>query len=52
MSASPPLQDACRVARRKVKLGKPVTADCLRHNAECRIIPSGCPDGVEIRALL
>ena len=46
------LQDACRVARRKVKLGKPVTAHCLRHNSECRIIPSGGPDGVEIRASL
>ena len=35
------LQDACRVARRTMKPSKPVTAHCLRHNSECRIIPSG-----------
>jgi integrase len=33
------LQDACRVARRTMKSSKPVTAHCLRHNSECRIIP-------------
>jgi integrase len=42
------LQDACRAARRGMKTNKPVTAHCLRHNSECRIIPSGGPNGVAI----
>src|ERR1700689_222144 len=33
-------------------IAKRVSPHTLRHNAECRIIPSGGPDGVEIRASL
>jgi integrase/recombinase XerD len=46
------LQHACRVARGRVKLGKPATAHCLRHNSECWIIPSWGPDGTEIQGFL
>ena len=41
-------QDAARAAGIKRR----VTPHALRHNSECRIIPSGGPDGVEIRASL
>jgi integrase/recombinase XerD len=47
MSASPGLQDACRVARRKVKLGKPVTAHCLRYSFATHLLESG----VELRII-
>ena len=41
-------QDAARAAG----ITRRVTPHALRHNAECWIIPSGGPDGVEIRASL
>jgi integrase len=42
------LHAACRSAVKAAGLTKRVTIHTLRHNAECRIIPSGGPNGVEI----
>jgi integrase/recombinase XerD len=43
---------AVSAAARAAGIAKRVSPHTLRHNAECRIIPSGGPDGVEIRASL
>jgi integrase/recombinase XerD len=46
------LSRAVRTAAQAAGIVKRVSPHTLRHNAECRIIPSGGPDGVEIRASL
>ena len=42
------LHAACKIACEAAGLDKRVTVHTLRHNSECRIIPSGDPNGVEI----
>jgi integrase/recombinase XerD len=42
------LQVACKTACETAILDKHVTVHTLRHNSECRIIPSAGPNGVEI----
>jgi site-specific recombinase XerD len=46
------LHAACRSATAAAGLDKKVSVHVLRHNSECRIIPSGGLNGTEIQALL
>jgi len=46
------LHAACRSAAAAAGLDKRVSVHVLRHNSECRIIPSWGPDGTEIQGFL
>jgi integrase len=46
------LWSVCQDAARKAGIAKHVSMHTLRHNSECRIIPSGGLNGTEIQALL
>ena len=45
------LHAACRSARAAAGIDKRVSVHVLRHNSECRIIPSGGPNSLEIRGI-